>query len=238
MIIPQFPPLNNGHGCNGCTETFMHENAIGKHRRDSTYTVPYVPAVWICAARDHEYPRMKTFDGNLAVFVASLCDGHIQLTRRHPSTPYSCSLRSRRIRVPRRRHSCRGQTSADFADYLAARETGVQNIAFRDLISRFHDSAVRIRSEGIAPLKDGVWREKRKLRLCAFKRRLAFGVAQRDRRAERLRKRINAVRDIRGPRLKRRNKRVGKMVCALRKPFVSGAESLRKPVVERREPQT
>ena len=38
----------------GCTGTFMRENAIGKHRRDSTYTVSYVPADWICAARDHE----------------------------------------------------------------------------------------------------------------------------------------------------------------------------------------
>ena len=35
----------------------MHENAICQYRRDSTYTVPYVPADWICAARDHE-PRL------------------------------------------------------------------------------------------------------------------------------------------------------------------------------------
>ena len=28
----------------------------------------------------HEYPRMKTFDGNLAVFVVSLRGGHIQQT--------------------------------------------------------------------------------------------------------------------------------------------------------------
>ena len=28
----------------GCSGTFMHENAAWQHRRDSTYTVPYVPA--------------------------------------------------------------------------------------------------------------------------------------------------------------------------------------------------
>jgi len=36
----------------------MRENAICQHRRDSTYTVPYVPADWICAARDHEPRRL------------------------------------------------------------------------------------------------------------------------------------------------------------------------------------
>ena len=46
------PPLH------GCTGAFMRENAICQHRRDSTYTVPYVPADWICAARDHETRRL------------------------------------------------------------------------------------------------------------------------------------------------------------------------------------
>ena len=36
----------------------MRENAICQHRRNSTYTVPYVPADWICAARDHEPRRL------------------------------------------------------------------------------------------------------------------------------------------------------------------------------------
>ena len=46
------------HDVIGCTGTFMRENAICQHRRDSTYTVPYVPADWICAARDHETRRL------------------------------------------------------------------------------------------------------------------------------------------------------------------------------------
>ena len=33
----------------GCSGTFMHEDAIWQHRRDYTYTVPYVPADSICA---------------------------------------------------------------------------------------------------------------------------------------------------------------------------------------------
>ena len=33
----------------------MHEDAICQHRRDYTYTVPYVLANPICATRDHEY---------------------------------------------------------------------------------------------------------------------------------------------------------------------------------------
>ena len=33
----------------GCIEIFMHESAKCQHRRDSTYTVPYVPTIAFCA---------------------------------------------------------------------------------------------------------------------------------------------------------------------------------------------
>ena len=51
----------------------MHENAICQHRRDSTYTVPYVPADWICAARQGSWSRAsaKHADMGHAEIIAS-----------------------------------------------------------------------------------------------------------------------------------------------------------------------
>ena len=51
----------------GRTETFMHKNADWQHRRDSTYTVPYVLANPICATRDHDYVLRQ--GGMLRIFL-------------------------------------------------------------------------------------------------------------------------------------------------------------------------
>ena len=52
----------------GCTETFMHEDAVCQHHRDSTYTVPYVSACPICAsARPLIRRGVESPDGDLAL---------------------------------------------------------------------------------------------------------------------------------------------------------------------------
>ena len=45
----------------------MHENAICQHRHDAAYTVPSVPADWICAARDQTRRGDESPDGDLAM---------------------------------------------------------------------------------------------------------------------------------------------------------------------------